>query len=184
VAAHGVVKEAFDGLDDFLGALPENGSFSIVLNKETSYLTTNISNSSFLDGVYDSYCVNPQILISQNTNYSGNVYSSITPPDGLVVNPDNFNQVNWIINHITVGDVYSYGDVQVAIWKLLFDTWEPNVGNTIVVNDSDADKVQAILDLAGEHEDLFQVAVNTSLLFYGIKVFSLSLSGNLSMRWK
>jgi hypothetical protein len=152
IAAHAVVSQGA-GLEGLESMLPENVTFSIVLNEETSYLTTTVTNGSLLDGVYDSYCINPQIQIFENTNYTGNVYSSITPPDGLVVNVDNFNQVNWIINSITVGDVYSYGDVQVAIWKLLFGSWTSNVGNTNVVNDSDPANVQEILDLAGENEN-------------------------------
>jgi hypothetical protein len=76
-----------------------------------------------------SWCVDTDHTIGQNTWYTANVYSSFYElPVGLVEYPDNLDQVNWILNQEFVGQpspgcggVYTYGDVQRAIWELVED---------------------------------------------------------------
>jgi hypothetical protein len=65
--------------------------------------------------------------------------------------PENFDQVNWILNNVAVGDdngngPYTFGDIQRAIWYLLED-------DPIDDDDTpfDPDRVQEILDMAEEN---------------------------------
>jgi len=82
-----------------------------------------------ITGAYYGWCVDTDHVISQNINYTANVYSSYeTLPAGLVEFPQNLDLVNWIINQGYVGQPsacdgnYTYGDVQRAIWELIDDT--------------------------------------------------------------
>jgi hypothetical protein len=91
-----------------------------------------VTNGGVLNGTYLGWCLNPQIGIQIGPNiYPVAVYSSYEPiPAGLVDYPDNLDLINWILNQDYVnkqsicGGKYTYGDVQRAIWELLFD--DPN----------------------------------------------------------
>lgn len=136
IASHAVVKKETD-LADFPGleaALPDQVTM-IVTHPGTgfgapSYFDATISGGTVLDGRYDNYCIDTDHTISPGTSYTANVYSSYgLLPDGLVEYPENLDLVNWIINQGFVGQsapspctgVYTYGDVQRAIWALVED---------------------------------------------------------------
>jgi len=93
-----------------------------------------------LDGVYSGWCVDNDLVINQNTIYTATVYSSYEDlPDGYFENENDFDRINWIINQNFVGKaatdalepdaggnglgeslgIYTYGDLQVAIWTLV-----------------------------------------------------------------
>jgi len=74
------------------------------------------------------WCVDTDNSILQSIWYIANIYSSYeTLPVGLIENPENLDLVNWILNQGFVGQVsvcggiYTYGDVQRAIWALIED---------------------------------------------------------------
>ena len=139
VSAHGVVVfgEDFDGvygLEGLENKIPETQvTFSIVRNTEgTSYHTLTLSQAGdFFNGVYDSYCTDPFLLIG-SADYPSNMYSSLSAPEDFVPN-ERYNEVNWVINNISIGDIYvngmpvndeekpiNYADIQMAIWELFW----------------------------------------------------------------
>lgn len=74
------------------------------------------------------WCVDTENSIDQNTVYTAHIYSSYeTLPPGLIDHPENLDLVNWILNQGFVGQpsacggIYTYGDVQRAIWALVDD---------------------------------------------------------------
>ena len=112
-----------------------------------SYINVTITNGGQLNGVYDAWCVNSTIAIRKGTYNQANVYSSYgTVPAGILytgsqtINSsadeylNKLKQINWLINNVTeaanVVDKkyrynnvdYTWGDVQLAIWKLLGET--------------------------------------------------------------
>ncbi|AFZ28073.1 conserved repeat protein [Cylindrospermum stagnale PCC 7417] len=113
-----------------------------------SYLNVTISNGGLLNGVYDAWCINSSFGLARNTYDNSTVYSSYgTIPAGILytgeqtVNAssadpylDKLQQINWLLNNVTEasnlvnntyrygGVDYTWGDVQLAIWKLLGET--------------------------------------------------------------
>ena len=93
-----------------------------------SYYDVKILGESILAGTYDSYCVDTDTYITPGTTYTANVYSSYDAiPDGLMEFPENLDLVNYILNQDYVGtpsqdgSLFTYGDVQRAIWTLIDD---------------------------------------------------------------
>ena len=112
-----------------------------------SYINVTITNGGQLNGVYDAWCVNSTVTMSRGTYNQASVYSSYgnipagilyagsqttnSPPEQYL---NQLKQINWLINNVTeasnlVNDKYHYnnvdytwGDVQLAIWKLLGET--------------------------------------------------------------
>lgn len=76
--------------------------------------------------MFDSWCITANVPIQGNYLYTAEV---LTPAEaaGLVVHPDNFDLVAWILNQnyqgqaSPSGGTYTFGDVQVAIWMLIDD---------------------------------------------------------------
>jgi hypothetical protein len=96
---------------------------------EVTYFEIEVTGGSFLNGKLDGYCVDTDNGINLNVDYTGNVYSSYgILPAGLVDIPENLDLLNWLINQHYVGQdspgghgVYTFGDVQKAIWELVED---------------------------------------------------------------
>jgi hypothetical protein len=134
-----------DALVDMSVVYPEPG--------DPSYLEMIINESGFLDGTYESWCVDADMIILDNTVYASKLYSSYEElPAGLFENPENFDKVNYLLNNFEVGDLVqpvepdcslttkgacggeelrdpealTYGDIQVAIWSLIDDNIVPN----------------------------------------------------------
>jgi hypothetical protein len=120
------------GLSNFADTLPDDVQFEVtypVAGGEAYFPTVTVSGGTVLDGTYDGWCLDTNNVIYQNTTYTGDVYSSYEDLTGKVDHPENMDLVNWIINQGFVGTassgcggIYTYGDVQRAIWELVEDT--------------------------------------------------------------
>lgn len=92
-----------------------------------SYFDITIKDSGLLNGVYKGWCGDWTTHIEHNVDYDAKFYSPYSElPEGLVDHPENLDEVNWILNQHFVGKtspggfgVYTYSDVQLAIWALL-----------------------------------------------------------------
>ncbi len=107
-----------------------------------------VSDGGFLNGPYVGWCIDTDRVIYENTLYNAKVYSSMESlPAGAVEHPENMDLVNWILNQGFVGKMspnaygmYTYGDVQKAIWTLVDDVsdaaglgaWDQNRVNEIL----------------------------------------------------
>ncbi len=110
----------------------QNERFSSVRDSPTgkSYFEITIEDSGLLNGVYPGWCGDWTTPIQHDVSYSTRFYSPYSEiPDGLVDHPENLDEVNWIINQNFVGKtspggfgIYTYSDVQLAMWSLL-DTY-------------------------------------------------------------
>ncbi|MHC4558714.1 MAG: hypothetical protein ACYS80_15590 [Planctomycetota bacterium] len=130
IAAHAVVESCnVTGLEL---ALPDLVTVQVQYPYEGGpayFPETTVSGGTWLDGVYLGWCIDTDLGILNNTPYSADVYSSYgTLPAGLLEFPENLDLVNWILNQNYVGEsspggygIYTYGDVQRAIWELLDD---------------------------------------------------------------
>lgn len=79
-----------------------------------------VSGGTSLDGLYPGWCANPDMNIYTGWTYLADVYCSLgSVPAGLVIHPENFDLVNWLINQDYVGQGASTWTVQTAIWNLL-----------------------------------------------------------------
>ena len=83
-----------------------------------------------LAGNHAAWCVDVENTLNAGDCFDADVYSSYgTLPAGAVDNPDNFDLINWILNQDFVGknsdggvgDPYTIGDVQWAMWELIDD---------------------------------------------------------------
>jgi hypothetical protein len=132
VAAHAVVMQygGLDGLEKALPDYPVTASVKYPYGGGPSYFPqTTVSGGTFLDGVYQGWCVDTDRVIYQNKEYSTLVYSSYEDiPTEYVDKPYNLDLVNYVINQDYVGKtspggygIYTYGDVQRVIWTLIED---------------------------------------------------------------
>ncbi|MFO7574769.1 MAG: thioester domain-containing protein [Bacteroidales bacterium] len=131
IMAHAVV-ERVTGWKTHLPAvsvqLPEYVTISVGYPQsgDESYFTTTVTNGGILDGTYSGWCVDVGNAIYPGTEYTAKVVSSYdTDLLGVVDKPENLEKVNWIINQSFTGQtssdgtVYTFGDVQRAIWELV-----------------------------------------------------------------
>lgn len=128
IAAHAVVKHP--ELTSFANALPIEECIMVQYptNGGTSYYQTTIYGSTFLAGTHEGWCIDTDHMIPQNTNFNVNVFSTYEPLEPFIVEfPENLDMVNWIANQgftgqtSQCGGVFTYGDVQRAIWTLVED---------------------------------------------------------------
>jgi hypothetical protein len=136
VMAHAVVARA-SGYKTDIGALdislPTEAKVTVSYPSltGTGYFSTIVSEGGILDGIYDGWCVDVDNAIYSGVEYNVKVYSSYNesisdPSAGLVDYPENLGMVNWIINQEFIGQtspggfgIYTYGDIQRAIWELV-----------------------------------------------------------------
>jgi len=128
VAAQGVVakvtaREA-PNLDLLAGALPQATGLQVAHPGSwgvASYFDATLDGSTdpqLLDGKYDAWCADATLPIDPSLSYSAAVYSSYeTLPDGLALNDENLDLVNWVINQNWKAEDWEY--VQCALWKLM-----------------------------------------------------------------
>lgn len=132
IAAHAVVGNP-GGLQGFNLALPDMVKFTAAPHSEGNlafFYPVTVTGTGILQGTYKGWCIDTQHGIDSYAQYTGVVYSTYeTLPAGTVDHPENLDLVNWIINQNLVGKrsptglgIYTYGDVQFAIWGLLEDT--------------------------------------------------------------
>lgn len=130
VAAHAVVQEVVGwttDIEDFELSLPDQVTMRPYrwIGAADSYWDIVVSNGGDLDGTYDGWCVDVDRTMSSGATYTADVVSSTEDTTGLVDHPENFDQVNWILNQDYVGQAsscggaYTFGDVQRAIWTLV-----------------------------------------------------------------
>jgi hypothetical protein len=143
IGAHAVVEQ-LTGLDALHALLPDDVDATVyysVPNKD-SYFDTYVSGGGFLAGTYDGWCIDTYHRISPGNEYQMLVLSSYEDiPEGVVDYPENLDLVNWVINQdwLTMispsdGRLYTWSDVQRAIWELIEDnpagtglgTWYPD----------------------------------------------------------
>jgi len=135
VAAHGVARtsqgtncDTFD-LDLFASMLPSDPiSFKRYLHYPGGpayFPEIIISSGTWLDGTYYGWCLDTDSSMP-NVDYIANVYSSYEPLTDVEIEfPENLDLVNYIINQdwvgqaSTCGGLFTYGDVQRAIWTLV-----------------------------------------------------------------
>ncbi|NVO67324.1 hypothetical protein [Methanofollis tationis] len=129
VAAHAVVKKP-GGLDGLEGVLPDEVTMRVTfqyLGGPTYLPEVTVTGGTTLDGIYPGWCVNTGTNIERDRDYRAAVYSSYGAiPTGTIDHPENLDLVNWIINQGFVGQtggngIYTFGDVQRAIWRLVDD---------------------------------------------------------------
>jgi hypothetical protein len=97
-----------------------------------SYFGVTITGDTILDGYHLGWCIDTDNGISPYPAWAS-VYLTyncppFTLPGGIIEYPGNLDLVNWIINQSFVGQaspygtgIYTYGDVQRAIWELIED---------------------------------------------------------------
>ena len=86
-----------------------------------SYMNVTVFNGGTLNGVWPGWCLQAEVDIFAGVNYEPVwVFCSTgIVPSSSVDHPENLGAVNWILNQILVGNGYSVGDVQTAIWRLV-----------------------------------------------------------------
>lgn len=168
VAAHAVVCGAGADFDEFaLGLTNEMGatsagrvSTSLVRTGESYWQVTFNDGAELAGETYPGWCVDtsrtiggthPMLLIPSfiEDGYGGVM---LNPELAIWIDtPENMDLVNWVINQGYVGTespgeygVYTFGDVQRAIWALIDD----NPNSTAGLGGWNADRVNEILDAA------------------------------------
>jgi len=121
-------------LRGFAETLPDTAEMWLDYGGSDSYYDVTISEAGGLDGTHDGWCVDPSNAITLRRNYFARFYSSYEPlPEGLLRLPENVDLVNYVINQKWVGEpspsggIYSWIDVQAAIWSLIdygFDAFD------------------------------------------------------------
>jgi hypothetical protein len=128
IAAHAVVQKGGEqGLTVSLPALVHVCVYPPVPGGPSYFPDLTLSGGTILDGTYDAWCADTDHNIDVDC-YDALVYSIYgTLPSNLIDYPDNLDLVNWLLNQDFVGNpsacdgIYTYGDVQRAIWTLLED---------------------------------------------------------------
>jgi hypothetical protein len=126
IAAHADV-ETLGGVGGL--NLPDRVTMKVDWPGGDSYFNMTVAGGTVLDGVHDAFCIDSEHRIEFGQWYDADVYSSYEPlPPGTVAYPENLDLVNWIVNQGFVGTaspgghgIYTYGDVQRAIWVLVED---------------------------------------------------------------
>lgn len=126
IAAHGeVTGPCGDCTPAGCGTLPAVVDF-MASEGTNAYFQTTLGGGTALDGTYDGWCSQLDIGFTYDWMFKSEVYCSYGPglPTWAVDKPENLDLVNWLLNQQFVGKpapvaLYSAGDVQMAIWKLL-----------------------------------------------------------------
>lgn len=135
IAAHAVVcREVYvsGDLSDVEAGLPEQVTVLTTHSYpgyDQSYFQVLISGGTSLDGTYDGWCIDTDHNV-HTVPYIANVYSSngTLPYLEFLEYPENLDLVNYILNQHFVGEsspggygIYTFGDIQLAIWTLVDD---------------------------------------------------------------
>lgn len=126
IAAHAVVNCETTSLEDIAESLPETIDFCTTTQGPDAYLNISVIDD-FLSGNYGAWCIDDDLAIELD-KCGDDAYKNVpvilsttTLPDGVFEYPGNFDKVNWLLNQDFVGNGYTYGDLQFAIWRLLDD---------------------------------------------------------------
>jgi hypothetical protein len=123
-----------------------------------SYWVTTVTDGGDLNGTYPGWCVDTDRNMSPGATYTAEVYSSYeAAAAGYVEQPEDLDQVNWIINQDYVGQAssgcsgnYTLGDVQRAIWTLIEDPAGVGTAGLGAWSQCRADEILAAAAAAGE----------------------------------
>jgi len=154
IAAHAVVCEESTegGLEEVQEMLPDvitvSAVHAVTIGHLHSYFVVTITGGTYLDGTHNGWCVDLDSLMHDYDTFKAKVFSSYESiPIGLIDFPENLDLVNWILNQDYVGKIspggygiYTFGDVQRAIWALIEDKqsivylgpWNANRANEII----------------------------------------------------
>jgi hypothetical protein len=164
----------YGGLDGYEFLLPKgpvqlNVEMAVTNGNYQSYVQATITEGGFLDGVYDSWCVDVDTMINPVETYLAHVYSTYSDDwlDQQVLGmaleyPENLPKVNYLLNTYAVGDMVTptnsncnpvticgavappealtMGDIQRAIWALVDDDQD-----TAGLNSWSQERINAIL---------------------------------------
>ncbi|GGZ93842.1 hypothetical protein [Algibacter mikhailovii] len=132
IGAHAVVNCVDDVTSDsFNYSLPNQVNVKVnAKGVPNSYFNIEIATSNILSGEFDAWCVDQDASLNSNESFIGDVYSSYEPlPVNKFENAQNFGAVNWLMNQNFIGTEasetlgnYTFGDIQIAIWKLVDDS--------------------------------------------------------------
>lgn len=161
IAAHAVVECVSSSPETIVASLPETLEFCTIDQGPNAYLNINISEGT-LAGSYSAWCIDNDSPIKLNNCYLADVYSlQDVLPENTFEYPENFDLVNWILNQDIVGElspstgeVYVYGDLQFAIWKLLDDIEDENC-TECSLGGFNSDHVAELVDLAKSNGEGF-----------------------------
>ncbi len=142
------------GLSFINGALANPAGMSVERSEGgKSYFNVFLTGSADLkDGKFPGWCADWDRAIEQNRTYDYRFYSSYNQnlPAGLVDHPEYLDEVNWIANQNFVGKdagtglgITTSGDVQLAIWTLIDDSF-----NDSTVGPYSQARVDRIVELA------------------------------------
>ncbi len=145
------------GLAVLNGAFAETAGMSVERPEGgKSYFNVLLAGSADLkDGKYAGWCADWNREIEQNRTYNYRFFSSYNQnlPTGLVDYPESLDEVNWIVNKNFVGKdaggglgTYTSGDVQLAIWTLIDDSF-----NDTTVGPYSQARVDKIVELAKKY---------------------------------
>ncbi len=158
-----------NSLDLIAASLPETVNFCTDGQGPNAYLNINIT-EGFLAGSYGSWCIDDDLAIAPTQCYDDVAVflsTSDLPADAFEY-PENFDAVNWLLNQNIVGsespnssEIYTYGDLQFAIWKLLDDLRDPSEACADCgLGEWDATRANELLALALNNGDGFIPSCN------------------------
>jgi hypothetical protein len=127
LAAHAVVNCITRTTEEILAEIPS--SLTLVVDRRRDipgsdqdfYWDITLNDFPF-NSEYGAYCVDPNTSLGAGTYANTAVYLATdweSLPAGRFTNPQNFPAVNWLLNEDIIGNGYTYGDLQVAIWTLV-----------------------------------------------------------------
>lgn len=132
IAAHAVVNCVSDVTSEsFATSLPDQVEVCVTSKGgPNSYFNIDIASGNNLSGSYEAWCADQDATLNDQDCFTGDVYSSYEDlPEGKFEHPENFGAVNWLINQGFIGTEatpalgnYTFGDLQIAIWKLVDDS--------------------------------------------------------------
>ena len=131
IAAHAVVKCVEEDPESILSKLPETVTFCPSRDSRTwedpAYWAFEFQTG--LTGTYGGWCVDSDSPLENGVCLQDvPLYPADENfPDGILEKPENLDALNWLLNqHLigsesTSGGAYTYGDFQMAVWKLVDD---------------------------------------------------------------
>ncbi|WP_299399698.1 hypothetical protein [uncultured Gelidibacter sp.] len=158
IAAHAVVHCVSDVTSEaFAMALPDQVDVCVTAKGvANNYYDITIASGNSLSGTYGAWCLDQDARLENLDCFTGDVYSSYEElPEGEFEKPENFGAVNWLMNQGFIGTQasaetgnYSFGDIQIAIWKLVDDSVCVDCTFTGPYNN---DRVDMLVAMALEH---------------------------------
>lgn len=132
IAAHAVVHCISDVPSEaFEMSLPDEVDVCVTAKGVPNhYFNIDIAPENSLSGSYGAWCADQDARLDNGHCFTADVYSSYEAlPEGKFEHPENFGAVNWLMNQGFIGTEaspelgnYTFGDIQIAIWRLVDDS--------------------------------------------------------------